>query len=227
MLALFAAHQVAAAFSHETRRVIHKDQGRQPATKAKSQAAGWQLAMKKVATSISGAWLLQPDVVRDNRGFFFEAWNRNTFREAGLEADFVQDNCSRSKKNVLRGLHYQAGNAAQGKLVWVTSGRVFDVVVDLRRTSPTFGRWHGCILEAEEHACLWIPPGCAHGFLVLSGFCDFQYKATRSYAPEAERTLCWNDPRLAIKWPICAGIQPIVSPKDAAGASFAECEKYD
>jgi dTDP-4-dehydrorhamnose 3,5-epimerase len=183
--------------------------------------------MEKIATSIQGAWALKPRVARDARGYFFESWNQRSFREAGLDANFVQDNYSHSSKHVLRGLHYQAGAAAQGKLVWVTAGRVFDVIVDLRRTSPTFGRWHGCILGAEAHESLWIPPGCAHGFLVLSDYCDFQYKATNLYSPEAERTLRWNDPHLAIEWPLGTGAEPIVSPKDAASASFAECEKYD
>lgn len=183
--------------------------------------------MEKIAANVHDAWILKPKVISDARGYFFESWNRRIFREAGLEADFVQDNCSRSAKHVLRGLHYQAGDTAQGKLVRVTAGRVFDVIVDLRRSSPTFGRWHGCILDAEDHESLWIPPGCAHGFLVLSDCCDFQYKATRFYSPETERTLRWNDPDLAIDWPVRTGIEPIVSPKDAAGASFAECEKYD
>ena len=156
-----------------------------------------------------------------------ETWNRNVFHDIGLDVDFVQDNHSRSAKNVLRGLHYQAGDAAQGKLVWVTSGTVFDVLVDLRKSSPTFGVWDGYILNTDTHDRLWVPPGCAHGFLVLSDIADFHYKVSTLYRPETECALRWNDPDLAIDWPIEIGLQPIVSAKDESAATFQECEKYD
>jgi dTDP-4-dehydrorhamnose 3,5-epimerase len=182
--------------------------------------------MKKLHTKIHDAWLLKPKVFGDARGFFMETWNRDTFRDAGLDIDFVQDNHSRSAKHVLRGLHYQAGETAQGKLVWVTSGTVFDVLVDLRQSSPTFGVWDGYVLNTETHDRLWVPPGCAHGFLVLSDVADFHYKVSRPYRPDMDRSLRWNDPDLAIDWPIEIGLEPIVSPKDAAAATFAECEKY-
>jgi dTDP-4-dehydrorhamnose 3,5-epimerase len=183
--------------------------------------------MTKHPTKIHDAWLLKPKVFGDTRGFFLEAWNRDTFRDLGLAVDFVQDNHSRSSKHVLRGLHYQIGAAAQGKLVWVTSGTVFDVIVDLRHNSPTFGAWDGYVLRTETHDRLYVPPGCAHGFLVLSEVCDFFYKVTKPYSPQAERVLRWNDPDLAIDWPIEIGLEPIVSSKDAAAATFADCEKYD
>jgi len=182
--------------------------------------------MKKIPTKIHDAWLLKPKVFGDARGFFMETWNRDTFRDAGLDIDFVQDNHSRSAKHVLRGLHYQAGETAQGKLVWVTSGTVFDVLVDLRQSSPTFGVWDGYVLNTETHDRLWVPPGCAHGFLVLSDVADFHYKVSRPYRPDMDRSLRWNDPELGIDWPIEIGIEPLVSPKDAAAATFADCEKY-
>ena len=134
--------------------------------------------MKKSPTKIHDAWILTPKVFGDARGFFLESWNRETFRSLGLDVDFIQDNHSRSAQGVLRGLHYQSGNAAQGKLVWVTSGSVFDVLVDLRKSSPTFGVWDGYVLNADTHERLWIPPGCAHGFLVLSEIADFHYKVS-------------------------------------------------
>jgi dTDP-4-dehydrorhamnose 3,5-epimerase len=183
--------------------------------------------MTKHPTKIHGAWLLKPKVFGDDRGFFLESWNRTTFQDIGLDVDFVQDNHSRSTKNVLRGLHYQIGDAAQGKLVWVTSGAVFDVLVDMRRSSPTFGVWDGYVLSTETHDRVWVPPGCAHGFLVLSDAADFHYKVSSSYRPEMERGLLWSDTDLAIEWPIEIGLEPIVSPKDAAAAVFAKCEKYD
>ena len=182
--------------------------------------------MKKLPTKIRDAFLIKPKVFGDARGFFMETWNRRAFEEAGLDVDFVQDNHSRSSKHVLRGLHYQAGDTAQGKLVWVTSGTVFDVLVDLRHSSPTFGVWDGYVLNTETHDRLWVPPGCAHGFLVLSAIADFHYKVSSPYRPDMERSLRWNDPELSIDWPIEIGLEPIVSPKDAAAASFADCEKY-
>ena len=183
--------------------------------------------MKKIPTKIHDAFLLKPKVFGDARGFFMETWNRNVFHDIGLDVDFVQDNHSRSAKNVLRGLHYQAGDAAQGKLVWVTSGTVSDVLVDLRKSSPTFGVWDGYILNTDTHDRLWVPPGCAHGFLVLSDIADFHYKVSTPYRPETECALRWNDPDLAIDWPIEIGLQPIVSAKDESAATFQECEKYD
>ncbi len=183
--------------------------------------------MKKIQTKFHDAWLLKPKVFGDVRGFFLESWNRDAFRESGLDLDFVQDNHSRSSKHVLRGLLYQAGSAAQGKLVWVTSGTVFDVLVDLRRSSPSFGVWDGYVLNTETHDRLYVPPGCAHGFLVMSEVADFHYKVTCSYDPASERTLRWNDPSLRIDWPLEIGMDPTLSEKDKSGALFADCEKYD
>ena len=183
--------------------------------------------MQKFSTKIHDAYLLKPKVFGDARGFFLESWNKQTFRDLVGDFDFVQDNHSRSAKHVLRGLHYQAGDAAQGKLVWVTSGTVFDVIVDLRKSSPTYGAWDGYYLTADAHERLWVPPGCAHGFLVVSDTADFHYKVTSLYAPVAERSLRWDDTELGITWPVEIGITPLVSAKDAVAASFAECEKYD
>ena len=182
--------------------------------------------MKKIPTKIHDAWLLKPKVFGDARGFFLESWNRDMFRDIGLDFNFVQDNHSRSSKGVLRGLHYQIGDAAQGKLVWVTSGAVFDVIVDLRESSPTFGKWDGYVLNTESHDRLFVPPGCAHGFLVISDTCDFFYKVSSPYNPQAERALRWNDPDLAIDWPLEIGVEPILSDKDKAAPSFEGCEKY-
>jgi len=183
--------------------------------------------MTKYPTKIHDAFLLKPKVFGDPRGFFLESWNRNTFKSLGIDADFVQDNHSRSTKNVLRGLHYQSGHASQGKLVWVTSGTVFDVLVDLRKSSPTFGAWDGYMLTSEAHERLWVPAGCAHGFLVVSDIADFHYKVSAPYSPADECSLRWDDPHLSINWPVQIGTTLIVSPKDAVAASFAECEKYD
>lgn len=182
--------------------------------------------MQKLPTQIHGAWILRPEIFRDERGFFLESWNRETLRALGLDANFVQDNHSRSTKNVLRGLHYQVGDAAQTKLVWVTSGSVFDVIVDLRQSSPTFGQWEGRPLDAESHERIWVPAGCAHGFLVLSDSCDFHYKTSAPYDAAAERALKWNDAGLGIDWPLEIGIAPVISSKDTAAATFAECDKY-
>jgi dTDP-4-dehydrorhamnose 3,5-epimerase len=158
--------------------------------------------------------VLEPGVFGDERGFFLESYNRMVFLAAtGVEADFVQDNHSRSGRGVLRGLHYQLPPKAQGKLVRVTSGSVFDVAVDIRRASPTFGRWVGECLSAENHRQMWIPAGFAHGFLVLSDVADFLYKATAYYSPEHERVVAWDDPDVAIEWPL-QGLVPIVSPRD-------------
>lgn len=177
-------------------------------------------------TGIEGAFVLHPKVFGDERGFFLEIWNQAAFSKLGIDATFVQDNHSRSTRGVLRGLHYQIGDDAQGKLVWASRGAVFDVFVDLRVNSPTFGQWHGHVLDDTNHDRLWIPPGCAHGFYVLSDIADFQYKCSAPYAPPSERTLCWNDPDIGINWPIHPGETPIISAKDLAGVAFADCERY-
>lgn len=169
--------------------------------------------LKVIPTDIAGVLILEPQVFGDARGFFFESFNQRAFNDAtGLDVRFVQDNHSRSAKGVLRGLHYQEAPHEQGKLVRVVRGSVFDVAVDIRRESPTFGQWIGLELSEDNHRQLWIPPGLAHGFLVTSDSADFLYKATAYYAPEAERGLAWNDPTLGIHWP--EGIVPSLSPKD-------------
>ena len=180
--------------------------------------------MKVVRTALSGVVVLEPRVFGDARGFFFESWNRRAFAEAiGGDVDFVQDNHSASERNVLRGLHYQV-RQPQGKLVRSLAGEVYDVVVDLRRSSPTFGKWIGERLSAENHRMLWVPPGFAHGFLVLSERAEFLYKTTDYYAPEHERSLLWNDPALGIEWPLAGA--PLLKPRDAAGTPLAEAETY-
>ena len=178
--------------------------------------------MKVTATAIPEVLLLEPKVFGDARGFFLESFNQRVFREAtGIDADFVQDNHSRSAQGVLRGLHYQI-RQAQGKLVRVVRGAVFDVAVDVRRSSPTFGQWVGEVLSEENNRQLWIPPGFAHGFLVLSDSADFLYKATDYYAPEHERCIAWNDPAIGIEWPL--GGEPVLSAKDRAGVALSEAE---
>jgi dTDP-4-dehydrorhamnose 3,5-epimerase len=182
--------------------------------------------MRTIPTAIEGVLILQPRVFGDTRGFFMESYNRRVFTEAtGSDVDFVQDNHSRSSRGVLRGLHYQV-RQAQGKLVRVAQGRVFDVAVDVRAGSPTFGRWVGVELSAENHRQLWLPPGMAHGFLVLSETADFLYKTTDYYAPEHERCIAWNDPALGIDWPLAAhGIAaPQLSGKDRAGLPLAQAD---
>ncbi len=181
--------------------------------------------MERIDTKIDGAYRLLPKVFGDDRGFFLESWNQQTFAAIGIHEEFVQDNHSRSQRNVLRGLHYQIENP-QGKLVWVTQGAVFDVFVDLRRNSPTFGKWDGHILSAENKERLWVPPGLAHGFLVLSDTADFQYKCTQYYTPAKERTLLWNDPEIGILWPITEGKEPILSAKDLVGKPMAEADLF-
>jgi dTDP-4-dehydrorhamnose 3,5-epimerase len=183
--------------------------------------------IQRFDTNIHGAYLLRPKVFGDNRGYFFEGWNENTFKKIEVDYKFVQDNCSKSSRYVLRGLHYQVGDSAQGKLVGVTSGEVFDVFVDLRKNSPTFGKWDGYILSTHQHDRLWIPAGCAHGFLVLSESADFSYKCTNYYDPKSERTLMWDDPTVGIHWPIPKNVTPFLSKKDALGLSFENCEKYE
>lgn len=170
--------------------------------------------MKATRLAIPDVILLEPKVFGDARGFFYESFNQETFRRlTGLEVRFVQDNHSRSARNVLRGLHYQLPPKAQGKLVRVVAGEVFDVAVDIRKDSPTFGQWVGEVLSAENHRQLWIPPGFAHGFLVVSEYAEFLYKTTEYYAPEYERGIRWDDPELAIPWPLKG--EPVVSEKDA------------
>lgn len=169
--------------------------------------------------------LLRPRVFGDERGFFLESWNRRTFASAGLDLDFVQDNNSRSQHGVLRGLHYQL-QQPQGKLVRVVEGEVFDVAVDLRHSSPTFGRWVAATLSASNHQMLWVPPGFAHGFYVLSAHAQFLYKTTDYYLPAAERCLLWNDPELGIDWPIPAGESPLLAVKDAAGLPLSACDLF-
>lgn len=178
--------------------------------------------MKVITTDIADVLILEPKVFGDSRGFFFESFNERTFRElTGVNLHFVQDNHSRSEHGVLRGLHYQV-NQPQGKLVRCSQGEVFDVAVDIRRASPTFGKSVGVHLSAENKRQLWIPPGLAHGFLVLSDSAEFLYKTTDYYAPQHERCIIWNDPDLAIAWPLLSGEEPLLSGKDAAGTSFKE-----
>lgn len=174
--------------------------------------------MQAISTILPGVIILEPKVFGDQRGFFFESFNARSFTEAtGLQREFVQDNHSRSAKGVLRGLHYQV-QQAQGKLVRVTAGEVYDVAVDLRRSSPTFGRWVGTYLTAENKREIWVPEGFAHGFLVLSESAEFLYKTTDFYAPEHERCIRWDDPTLAIDWPLDGA--PQLSAKDQAGFDF-------
>jgi dTDP-4-dehydrorhamnose 3,5-epimerase len=181
--------------------------------------------MKATRLAIPDLILLEPKVFGDARGFFMESYNRRVFHEAtGLSPAFIQDNHSKSAKNVLRGLHYQI-NQAQGKLVRVTAGAVFDVAVDIRKSSSTFGRWAGEILSAENKRQLWIPEGFAHGFLVLEDNTEFLYKTTDYYAPAHERTIAWDDPAIGIRWPI-EGV-PVLSAKDQQGASLAAAQAAD
>lgn len=183
--------------------------------------------MKVTPTALSGVLIFEPRVFGDSRGFFLESFNRKTFRETtGLDVDFVQDNHSRSAGGVLRGLHYQI-RQPQGKLVRVVRGAVFDVSVDLRRSSPTFGQWAGVELTEDNHRQLWVPPGFAHGFYVLTDSADFLYKTTDYYFPEHERSLLWNDPAIAISWPIAEGTDPIISAKDANAAKLSEAEVFE
>jgi dTDP-4-dehydrorhamnose 3,5-epimerase len=180
--------------------------------------------MQVVRTPLPEVLVLEPRVYGDARGFFFESYNRRALREAtGIDAQFVQDNHSRSGRNVLRGLHYQV-RQAQGKLVRVIAGEIWDVAVDLRRASPFFGKWTGIALSAQNRRMAWIPPGFAHGFLVTSEAAEVLYKATDYYAPEHERSLLWNDPALGIQWPLHG--EPAVSDKDRRGAPLAVAEAF-
>jgi dTDP-4-dehydrorhamnose 3,5-epimerase len=181
--------------------------------------------VKVVPTAIADVLLLEPRVFSDARGFFFESHNRRSFRaDTGIDVEFVQDNHSRSAKNVLRGLHYQV-RQPQGKLVRVVAGEIWDVAVDLRRGSPSFGRWAGFALDAASNRIAWIPPGFAHGFVVVSDSADVVYKTTDYYAPEHERTLLWNDPALAINWPLAG--DPVMTDKDRNGQPLASAETCD
>lgn len=182
--------------------------------------------MKITPTSIPDVLLVEPKVFGDERGFFFESFNQRAFRLAsGLAGDFVQDNHSKSAKGVLRGLHYQI-RQPQGKLVRVIAGEVFDVAVDIRRRSPTFGKWVGQVLSGENKMQLWIPPGFAHGFVVLSETAEFLYKTDDYWAPEHERCIAWDDPVLGIEWPL-GGQLPRLSAKDAAGMSFESADVFE
>jgi dTDP-4-dehydrorhamnose 3,5-epimerase len=180
--------------------------------------------VKAIPTAIAEVLVIEPAVFGDARGAFFESWNRRAFSKlAGRDVDFVQDNHSVSARGVLRGLHYQL-RQPQGKLVRVVAGEVFDVAVDLRRSSPTFGRWVGETLSAQNRRMMWVPEGFAHGFLVLSDIAEFLYKTTDYYAPEHERTLLWNDPAIGVTWPLDGA--PVLKPKDAAGTPLASAETF-
>jgi dTDP-4-dehydrorhamnose 3,5-epimerase len=180
--------------------------------------------MNVIKTAIPEVLLIEPKVFGDKRGFFYESFNASVWREkTGLESDFVQDNHSKSARGVLRGLHYQI-QQAQGKLVRVVVGEVFDVAVDIRKSSPTFGRWVSAVLSADNSRQFWVPPGFAHGFVVLSETAEFLYRTTDYYAPQHERCIIWNDPALAIEWPL--DVQPILSEKDGRGESFGDAEVY-
>jgi len=180
--------------------------------------------MEFIHMEIPEVVLIRPKVFGDARGFFFESWEARKFSQAGLDVGFVQDNCSSSVENTLRGLHYQV-QQPQGKLVRVTTGEVFDVAVDIRRSSPTFGKWVGAILSAGNKQQMWVPPGFAHGFYVLSTVAEFFYKCTDFYAPQYERTIRWDDPQLAIDWPL-QGRTPLLSTKDRSGLTLAAAELY-
>jgi dTDP-4-dehydrorhamnose 3,5-epimerase len=182
--------------------------------------------MKFEPTAIPDVVLIHPDVYGDERGFFMETYRAQKFGAAGLPLIFVQDNHSGSQRGALRGLHYQI-KQAQGKVVRVVVGEIFDVAVDIRRWSPTFGHWVAVTLTAQNHAELWVPPGFAHGFYVLSDWAEVIYKATDYYAPQYERSLLWNDPALGIPWPLPDGQTPTLSPKDAQGLPLAEAEVYE
>ena len=180
--------------------------------------------MKFIPQRIPDVVLIEADVFGDTRGFFMESWHAQKFADAGIPAQFVQDNHSRSGQGILRGLHYQVCHP-QGKLVRVTAGLVYDVVVDMRSSSPHFGQWLGVYLSAESKHQLWIPPGFAHGFYVLSEDAEFMYKCTDFYAPDCERAVRWDDPDLAIAWPLIPGQAPKLSAKDAAAPAFKSAEK--
>ena len=180
--------------------------------------------MNIVETTLPGVMIVEPRVFGDDRGFFYESWNADAFATGGLDLRFVQDNHSKSARGVLRGLHYQNPDP-QGKLVRVTAGAVYDVAVDLRRSSPHFGKWVGVELSADNKRMLWVPPGFAHGFLSLADATEFLYKCTAFYQPAAEHSLLWNDPAIGIDWPL-DGIEPQLSGKDAVGKPLAQAEAF-
>jgi dTDP-4-dehydrorhamnose 3,5-epimerase len=182
--------------------------------------------MKFVEKNLPGVIRIEPVVHGDDRGLFMETWQARQFQEAGIDADFVQDNFSQSLKGTLRGIHYQI-KQAQGKLVRVVAGEVYDVAVDLRRSSATFGQWAGEVLSAKNRHQLWVPPGFGHGFLVLSDSAEFEYKCTDYYAPEFERSIRWDDPDLGIDWPLKPGEEPILSSKDAAAPFLKDADTYE
>lgn len=183
--------------------------------------------MKFGETDLPGVILIEPQVLEDARGYFMETWRRSVYRDAGIDAEFVQENVSRSlHRNTLRGLHYQLVEP-QGKLVRVLEGSVFDVSVDLRRGSPNFLQWAGFQLAAEDRRLLWIPPGFAHGFLVTSDVAEFEYKCTAYYMPEYDRAIRWDDPNIGIEWPLDAGALPVLSDKDANAPYLADAVTYE
>ena len=183
--------------------------------------------MKFVETELPGVVLIEPKVFEDSRGYFMETWRESLFRDAGIDARFVQENVSRSlHRHTLRGLHYQVAEP-QGKLVRVLEGTVFDVAVDLRRSSPNYLKWVGFELAAADRHLLWIPPGFAHGFLVTSNAAEFEYKCTAYYAPEHDRAIRWDDPDIGIEWPLAGGAQPVLSEKDANAPYLADAETYE
>jgi dTDP-4-dehydrorhamnose 3,5-epimerase len=181
--------------------------------------------MKTIATKIPEVIILEPRLFEDERGFFVETWNRKKFKEIGIDEDFVQDNHSKSPQGTLRGLHYQIQHT-QGKLVRVIAGEVFDIAVDIRKSSPTFGQWVGVTLSAANKKMLWVPPGFAHGFYVTSESAEFTYKCTNFYAPEYERSILWNDPDIGIDWPIVNNQAPLLSPKDKNASAFKNADLF-
>ena len=182
--------------------------------------------MKLTESTLPEVFLITPTVIEDERGFFMETWHSRRFAEGGIDAEFVQDNASRSAKGTLRGIHYQI-EQAQGKLIRVVDGEIFDVAVDLRKSSSTYGKWVGELLSAENKRQLWIPPGFGHGFLVLSDIAEVNYKCTDYYAKEHERSVRWDDPDIAIDWPLCDGATPNLSEKDASASLFIDAETFE
>ncbi len=181
--------------------------------------------MEFLPTRLPDVIVIRPEVFEDSRGFFMETWSRKDFEQVGIDADFVQDNYSSSVVGTVRGLHYQI-ERAQGKLVRVVKGEVFDVAVDIRKSSPDFGQWTSEILSAENRKQMWIPPGFAHGFLVLSETAEFEYKCTDYYAPEFDRSIRWDDPDIGIEWPLADGEQPVLSAKDSAAPFLKDADTY-
>ena len=181
--------------------------------------------MKIIDTDIADVKIIEPAVYGDERGFFLESWNKESFEKNGLPTHFVQDNHSRSSQGILRGMHYQTEHT-QGKLVRVTAGAVFDVAVDLRESSATFGKWVGVELSATNHRMLWVPEQFAHGFYVMTEYADFLYKCTDLYSPDHDQSMLWDDPEVEIEWPLVNGAAPILSEKDANAKSFADAPKF-